>query len=139
MIFFRSLLKSVALLLLAGLVLYAGMFLMAFWGEVGRPFKSRLVDARMDLQQLDITVKRFNERQHRLPVSLDELTDASLVGEEELIRLPTDPWGGQYVYEVINVAGQPIHQLWAVPDADTRDKIGVARLTLQSDWRSWVT
>lgn len=137
-VFFKSLLKSIALLLLAGVVIFAGMVLMAFWGEVGRAYKSRLVDTRNDLQQLDIVVKRFNERQHRLPVRLDELADASLVGDDEVIRLPTDPWGGQYFYEVSISAGQPTYQIWAVPDAETQAKLGVARLTLQSDWRSWV-
>ena len=138
MALFIKWLKAAVLVLLAGLALYAGVVLLVLWGERDRPFKDRMVGVKMDLQTLDGTVRRFNERQHRLPVSLDELSDASLLGEDEAIRLPKDPWGGSYFYEVSDAAGKQSYEIWSVPDAETQAKLGVARLTPQSDWRRWL-
>jgi hypothetical protein len=130
----QSAAKLAKLVVLVVALMAALVYFLVIKEEIGRNITQQLVTARRDIAAIDAAVVRFKRRNGRLPTSLLELSDASLVGNEEVLFVPESPWGGDYYYRRERLDGFQSYDVWTIPDAHAQSKIGLNRLSIHTNW-----
>lgn len=105
------------LLVLTADALLLGSMLLAFQPDHVGDDAPRLTKAQVDLRTLDVAVRSFRARHHRLPESLSELAAKDADGRSELEELPQDPWGHDYLLQATGGPGKGDWTVWSLgPD-----------------------
>ena len=83
--------------------------IMVVWRVRDAGQEVREVKARLDMEEVRRTAEAFYHEQGRYPASIEEMVGASAPdgspGLASLDELPRDPWGREYLYELVR--GEP--------------------------------
>jgi hypothetical protein len=115
----------------------SGLMLYLVFHERDQIYWSRLYLAKSEITALAGAAQSFHKAHGRYPTDLQELVRATADsdgGGPSRGRVPNDPWGGQFHYEV--GADTKNFKIWVIPDRKTELAIGVNELSNRTNWEA---
>jgi hypothetical protein len=107
--------------------------------EGNQVYRSRLYRAKYEITAIDAAAESFHKKYGSYPTDLQELIHTARDGGNDrqfLARIAPNPWGGQFLYAVEHGANGESVKIWAVPDRQTQDKLGISELSNKTDWQA---
>jgi Type II secretion system (T2SS), protein G len=107
--------------------------------ERDQAYWSRLYLAKSEIAAIETAAESFHKDRGSYPTDLQELVHKagdSGSDRQYLVRIPNNPWGGSFRYEVEHGASGESIKIWAVPDRKTQDKIGITELSNRTNWQA---
>jgi hypothetical protein len=95
------------LLMLVVMAFGAKFWLRQAWLERERPEYLQVAKAVQDIRMLTVALERFHSANGRALVTLDQLVP------KVISKLPKDPWGHDYIYDVSRPNGTQVYSLGA--------------------------
>ena|SRR5208283_6102223 len=80
-----------------------------------------IAQARTDIKTLEMAVELFQKGNGRLPATLNELVVSD---HPTLARIPKNPWGAPYFYEINPRASGEHFRIWTIPSDQIQHELG---------------
>jgi hypothetical protein len=93
----RAIITTSALVILVLMSIYFGSERLG----LNDPLLNRIHKAEVDLNLISESISLFRDKSGGCPSSLTEVLN-SQISDSKLLRIPSDPWGNEYLYEMKN-------------------------------------
>jgi len=107
--------------------------------EGDQTYWSRLYLARAQISAIETAVESFHKAYGRYPADLQELVHPARDGDSDepfLSKIPPNPWGGPFRYQIERGPTDEGVKIWVIPDSKTQDKLRIYELSNKTRWQA---